>query len=282
LAVVPSAPTITATIISSTQINITITPSSNGGTPITSYKIYVNGSASAPGGTTATTSFTASGLSTGTLYNFSASAINSIGEGSQSTVVSLTIILPGAPTFSSNLWTSASAMTINFNAPAPNGCSPITSYNVYINNNNVGTTTTTSYQATGLAINTAYNITISAVNSIDEGPKSSNYTTTIALPGAPAISSTSAANKTGSFFNLTITPPSSNGGAVITSYNIYNNGAYFASTTSTSYTYNATSDVYTVASVTYNITVRAVTPFGQGSSSANLAVTVYQYVPPSA
>ena len=188
------------------------------------------------------------------------------------------IILPGAPTFSSNLWTSATDMTINFNAPAPNGGGPITSYNVYINNNKVGTTTTTSYQATGLAINTAYNITISAVNSIGEGPKSSNYTTTIALPGAPAISTSSAALKSGSFLYLTITPPSSNGGAVITSYNIYNNGSYFASTTSTSYTYNATAAVSTVASLLYNITVSAVTPFGQGSSSANSAVTVVQYV----
>lgn len=281
LVVVPSAPTITAYAIDGTQIAITITPSSNGGSPITSYKIYVNGSSSAPGGTTATTSFTASGLSIGTSYNFSASAVNSIGEGTKSAVVTTsTVALPGAPTFSSNLWSSSSAMTINFNAPASNGGSGITSYNVYINNNKVGTTGTTSYQATGLSSLQSYNVSFSSVNIAGEGSRSQNYLT--AIPGASDIPTITTSIGTDfpngvyrKYYIVSITPPSYNGGATITSYNIYDNGTYLGSTTTNSYLGDVTS-IAQYMSLTLNITVRAINIFGTSNASANSVV----YFPP--
>jgi len=80
---VPLAPTIgTATRANATSVSVSFTPSSDGGSAITSYQVT-----SSPGGFTATGSsspITVTGLTTGTPYTFTVKATNSIGQSAAS------------------------------------------------------------------------------------------------------------------------------------------------------------------------------------------------------
>jgi hypothetical protein len=272
--IVPNAPTITATAVSSSQINIAITPpASNGGTAITSYKVYRNGVYNE---STTTTSYSATGLSANTPYSFTVSAVNALGEGSQSSAASATTsnIVPNAPTITATA-TSSSQINIAITAPASNGGTAITSYKVYRNGvYNNESTTTTSYSATGLSANTPYSFTVSAVNALGEGAKSSaaSATTSNIVPNAPTITATAVST---SQINIAITAPASNGGTAITSYKVYRNGVYNESTTTTSYYAIGLS-----ASTSYSFTVSDVNALGEGTkSSAASATTTSPTVP---
>src|SRR5207245_887250 len=97
-ATAPSPPTgLTATAVSSSQINLSWTaPGNNGGSAITGYKIE----RSTDGGTTwsiivcstgyTTTTYSDTGLSPSTTYTYRVSAINSVGTSSPSNTTSAT------------------------------------------------------------------------------------------------------------------------------------------------------------------------------------------------
>src|SRR2546430_11010896 len=105
LAVAPSSPTgLTATAVSSSQINLSwAPPADNGGSAITGYKIE----RSTDGGATwtvlvvntgsATTMYSDTGLTHTTTYTYRVSAINSIGTGSPSTNASATTLAAAPP-----------------------------------------------------------------------------------------------------------------------------------------------------------------------------------------
>jgi len=201
LATVPDEPVnITATLITGTEINITITPGSDGGSPITSYNVYINGSLSLPGGSTTTNSYKAIGLSPDTLYNFGVAAVNLFGPSNIKSFTATTIKAPGIPTFTTTVISDTEIdLTIT---PDLNGGSP-TSYNVYINDSLAvpgGSTTTNSYKAIGLSANTSYSFAVSAVNTAGEGIKTA------------VVSSQTFANPAVYYYysNTTITPPNNN------------------------------------------------------------------------
>jgi len=92
---VPNSPTnITVIAVSPTQINIFWNaPSSDGGSPITGYKVEVksgSGSYSILTNTQSTTSYSHTGLTTGTAYTYKVSAINSVGTSAASSEISTT------------------------------------------------------------------------------------------------------------------------------------------------------------------------------------------------
>ncbi|MEK7292633.1 MAG: fibronectin type III domain-containing protein, partial [Actinomycetota bacterium] len=101
---VPGAPTSVAGTAGNTQVSLTWTAPSNGGSAITDYVVE-----SSPDGTTWTVfadgvstaaSATVTGLTNGTAYTFRVSAVNSIGTGAVSTASSAVTprTVPGAPT----------------------------------------------------------------------------------------------------------------------------------------------------------------------------------------
>src|SRR5207249_10902385 len=108
LAVAPSSPTgLTATAMSSSQINLSwAPPTDNGGSAITGYKIErsTDGGSTwttvvANTGSTATT-YSDTGLMRGTAYTYRVSAINSVGMSSPSSTASATTlaVAPSPPT----------------------------------------------------------------------------------------------------------------------------------------------------------------------------------------
>jgi poly(3-hydroxybutyrate) depolymerase len=144
-------------------------------TGASSYNVYRNGTKV---GSPAVTSYTDSGLQSGSTYNYTVKAVAANGvEGdgalTQGTTTGSAPILP-AP--SKLTGTANSATTVILSWSVVTGAQ---SYNVYRNNTKVGNSTGTGYTDSGLTKQTTYSYTVSAVNSAGvEGSKSSAVSVT--------------------------------------------------------------------------------------------------------
>ena len=185
VATVPDAPTLTSATPGNTQATLAWTaPSSNGGSAITGYLIQKS-----PDGTSSWTtadtvgvvlSHTVTGLANDTIQYFRVSAINAVGTGTASNVMSTTPFLPtapGAPTLTTATpgdlsvalaWTAGTA-----------GTSATTGYLVEQSPNGTtgwATVTTTgvvlAYTVTGLANGTIQHFRVSGVNPVGTGTAS--------------------------------------------------------------------------------------------------------------
>lgn len=199
----PGAPTgLSATAISGTQIDLSWTaPASDGGSPITGYKIEretgVGNGWDLIVSDTGSTSTTRSdeGLSQGQEYNYRVSAINAIGTGSPSTAASDTTdaaTAPGAPTSLSAVADSPSSIALSWVAPVSDGGSPITGYKIERESPTGGGfsvlvadtgNSALSYRDDGLSGTTQYNYKVSAINAIGTSSASSASAATTTSPG---------------------------------------------------------------------------------------------------
>jgi hypothetical protein len=154
-------------------------PSDTGGDDIINYKYSTDNGATFTAFSPATTSSPVSitGLTNGTSYNVKLKAVNSIGDGAESSAVTSTPrTTPGAPTSLSATAKNASA-EIAFAAPTNNGGADITNYEYSIDG---GTnyiafspeTITSPVTITELTNETTYNIKLKAVNVAGAGTAS--------------------------------------------------------------------------------------------------------------
>jgi poly(3-hydroxybutyrate) depolymerase len=172
----------------------------------TSYNVYRGG---VKVGSSTTNSYTDSGLTANTTYSYTVTAVNIKGESGQSTAVNATTTnaaVPTAPTglTSSNI-TGVSA-TISWTA-----VTGATSYSVYrtvatgggSNSQPIGTTTTTSYNDTGLQAGTTYNYTVAAANANGVGPQSAALAVTTSATGYSATQTNTITNLySGGYLNV--------------------------------------------------------------------------------
>ena len=265
-----------------------VAPASDGGSPVTGYVItpYI--------GTTAQTAVDVgnvltddvTGLTNGTTYTFTVSAVNTAGTGTPSAASSAVTptTVPGAPTGVSATAGNASA-TVTWVAPASDGGTPVTGYVI---TPYVGTTAQTavdvgnvlSDDVTGLTNGTTYTFTVAATNAAGTGTASaaSAAVTPATLPGAP---STVVATAGGAAASLTWVAPASDGGAAVTHYVIT---PYVGTTAQAPRTTGAvTSFDVTGLTVgtTYTFTVTATNRVGSGpaSSPSNPVTPFTAYVP---
>ena len=278
---VPGAPTSVSATAGNAQATVSWSPpSSNGGSPITSYNIYVynitlGGSPTEIMGVTSPTTIT--GLINGDEYDFQVSAVNTIGEGSQSAPSNMVIpsSVPDAPTNVTAVAGNAQA-TVSWIAPNNEGSS-ITGYTIYIYNittsTAAGSVSASSSPATinGFINGNQYDFTVSATNADGEGPQSlpSNIVTPSTTPGAPTGVSAVATNNQ---ITVSWVPPTSNGGSALTSYNLY---VYNVTTASfveeiTGLSPSSTSTIVTglIDGDSYDFTVSAVNADGEGPQSS--------------
>src|SRR5207244_4649764 len=131
----PTAPQNLQATGGNTQVSLSWqAPSSNGGSPITNYKIYRSSSSGTEGFLTTVgnvTSYTDSGLASGHTYFYKITAVNGIGTSPQSNEASATTFnIPSAP---QNLQATGgtSSVTLSWQAPGNHGGSPITNYKIY-------------------------------------------------------------------------------------------------------------------------------------------------------
>src|SRR5207249_4179092 len=134
----PSAPQNLVATVGNAQVGLTWqAPASNGGSPITNYKVY-RGTTSGGETLVATIgnqlSYSDGGLTNGVTYYYQVSAVNNVGEGPKSNEASATPTAPATPPGAPQglVATAGDAtVTLTWSAPNSNGGSPITNYRIY-------------------------------------------------------------------------------------------------------------------------------------------------------
>jgi len=186
--VAPGQPTgLTATMTSSTSILLSWTAPSNTGVLITGYKIEFKTdtdqwSVLVPN-TGVISSYSITGLTTGTTYTYRVSTINSVGTSNPSNAISIATKSTTIPTALTAVATSPTSILLLWVAPSQNFGQIISGYKIERNlgNNNFDTvvsstgSTTTSYTVTGLTTGKLYTFVVSAVypGGTSSGPSNS-------------------------------------------------------------------------------------------------------------
>jgi len=291
---VPDKPTLTATVISASQVNLSWTTPSNGGSPITGYKIeykiiptpgtysllvQINGNT--------TTTYSHTGLQSDKYYVYHILAINSVGNSEWSAeVIGHTEqpqnIVPNPPTSLTARAVSPTQINLSWTAPTNNGGPPVTGYKI---EEKVGTgsftvivtntgNTNTSYSRTSLTTGTSYTYKVSAINSVgpsttsNEASATPTPTSSITLPSPPTNLSATKVSQTQ--VNLSWNAPSDNGGSAITGYKIeekVGTGSFTVIVANTGNTNTSYSRTGLTAGLTYTYKVSAINSAGTSSPS---------------
>ncbi len=293
-AVVPGAPTGVTAVAGNTSASVSwTTPTSDGGSPITSYTVAANagGRTAVVTGSPPATTATVTGLTNGTPYTFTVTATNAAGTGpaSQSSSAVTPAAVPGAPTDVTAVAGNASA-SVSWTTPTSDGGSAITSYNVtadpggstvVVVNDPLPATTAT---VTGLTNGTGYTFTVTAANAAGTGPTSDPSTPvtpadgTATVPGAPTSVTAAAGNASAA---VSWSAPATDGGSPITSYTVTANpGGRSAVVNGSPPAMSATVQRLTNGTA-YTFTVTAANTAGAGPASAasDPAVTPAAAVP---
>jgi fibronectin type 3 domain-containing protein len=274
---VPGVPTGLTATPGDGQVALSWTaPSNDGGATIDHYVVYQDGVAL--GDRPTATSATITGLTNGQQYSFAVAAHNSAGEGAQTSAVQVTpgaaSTAPGAPT---NLQATAGNgyVTLSWAAPSSDGGSAITGYKVYRGTSSGGETllatigNVLTYTDDSVTNGATYYYTVSASNSVEEGPQSDESSATpvasSTVPSAPLALASAAGNGQAV---LSWTAPSSDGGSTIDYYVIYRNGADAGHITGTSTTVSGL-----INGQQYSFAVAAHNSMGIGPRSTAVTVT---------
>jgi len=178
----PSAPLNLAASAGNTQVTLTWeAPSSDGGTPITGYRIYAGASSSGKSLVAQTgiqLTFVDWGLTNGQPRFYEVAAMNSAGEGAKSNEASATPrTVPGQPTDFKAV-AGNGQVTLSWTAPSEDGGSQVTAYKVYRGTLSGQLTLLATlgdvltYSDTGLTNGQVYYYMTSAVSSFGDGPGS--------------------------------------------------------------------------------------------------------------
>ncbi|MEZ5498976.1 MAG: fibronectin type III domain-containing protein [Steroidobacteraceae bacterium] len=262
----PSIPqNVSATANSSQRIDISWSASTDtGGSGLGGYRVLRNGTQVASVGAS-TTNYSDGGLTPNTTYSYSVIAFDNDGNASSpSSAASATTpgdtTAPPTPGGLSTQTLSTSAIRLSWSSVIDTGGSGLAGYRIYrdgIQINEVGSGQT-SYDDTGLAINSSYSYRIAAFdNAGNASPQSAAVTgTTSADTTAPSVPTGLAGNATSSTsVSLTWNASTDTGGSGLAQYRIYRGGSQLANVPAgtTAYTDNTAQ-----ASTTYAYTVTAV------------------------
>jgi fibronectin type 3 domain-containing protein len=269
------------------HVNLSWSVPYEGGSPITGYTLYW---------TTDNTNFTRidlgnaiiyqhSGLADGQAYQYKVAAVNAIGEGANSSEVSISTWGVPAQVMGIAATPGDQNISLSWDAPSDNGAS-IISYNIYRSLSVAGTyslvdtSTTTGYNNTGLASGIMYHYKVSAVNIIGEGANSSVIS--IATWGVPAQVTGIIATPGPQHISLSWDAPADND-VSITGYNIYRAlsvaGEYNLIGTSTTTEYD---DTGLASGTRFHYKVAAVNTIGESANSTIIsAITWYLPLTPS-
>ncbi len=169
------------------------------------------------------------------------------------TNANLTLADTQAPTVPSGLSSSSVTMTgliVSWAASTDNV--GVTSYRVFRNGSQVGTTANTSYTDTGLTPGTSYSYTVAAIDAAGNvsGQSSALAVGTLADTQAPTVPG-KPTSSTQTMTSVTLAWTGSTDNVAVTSYRVYRNGTQIATPTVTTYTDTGltpgTSYSYTVA-----------------------------------
>jgi Fibronectin type III domain len=184
----PPSPTgLTATPAGSSQVSLSWT--APGGSPS---QYYIDTGTSSQSlvqvGISRTTTYTVTGLDSGTMYYFDVTAafcFEGCSDSAPSSEVSATtnFTVPGAPTGLTATPAGSSQIRLNWTAPAPTAGAPVTGYKVYDGTSSggeslAGSSGATSHTVTGLSSATTYYFEVTAFNSAGESARSTEASAT--------------------------------------------------------------------------------------------------------
>ena len=250
-------------------------PASDGGAPITKYQYGggpVNTFRDVDGGADAR-SVIVDSLTNGTEYGFAVRAVNSMGEGTASSVSATPAIPKPGPV--QNLLASAGdrSVTLRWDAPLSDGGSPITRYEYQRSGGSWATVSggasARSKTVSGLTNGTTYTFSVRAVNAVGNGAASSATATPAPATVPGAVANLLATHGDGQVV-LSWDAPSSDGFSPITRYEYQRSGGSWATVSG-----GASARSKTVSGLTngttYTFSVRAVNAVGNGAASSATA-----------
>ena len=194
LAGLPSAPqTLAATSVAATTLTLTWKlPSSNGGSPITDYKIEVSSNGGStwsaiPHTASNSRAFNVTGLAKGTSYRFRVSTITAIGTSVSTSALSVTTVgnPPPSPTTLKVTATTTTTVTLSWSQAAVVNGSAVRNYTVEYSTNSGSTwtvaskpvSTSKSVTLSGFRTKTTYRFRVKAINDVG----GSGYSNTITV-----------------------------------------------------------------------------------------------------
>jgi len=196
-------------------------PASDGGDPITSYRVIVRLDGRVTNEISLTgTSATITGLTNGSRYEVTVSAINAVGAGDESTSVAVTpATTPDSPRNVQATRDNGGA-TIDWAVPASDGGSTVVSYRIQVwDSSNLAvdtTSTTTTISVRGLTNGKTYRVAVTALNSVGASVASApTYVTPATTPSAPR---SVAAERQNGGISVTWVAPENDGGDPLTPY----------------------------------------------------------------
>ncbi|MFE9426602.1 glycoside hydrolase family 6 protein [Kitasatospora sp. NPDC006697] len=279
----PAGLTVTGTTSSSASLSWTASTDNVG---VTGYNVYRNGTKV---GTSTTTSYTDTGLTAATAYQYTVAAYDAAGNVSTaSSAVTATTASgnsgdttpPSTPAGLTVTGTTSSSASLSWTASTDNV--GVTGYNIYRNGTKVGTSSTTSYTDTGLTAATAYQYTVAAYDAAGNvSTASSAVTATTAsgsTGGAGCTATYTVSNDWGSGFTANVTVTNT-GSTAINSWKVaWSWGGNQQVTNGWNATVAQTGSSVSAVNAAYNGTVAAAgnTSFGfQGTySGSNAAPTL--------
>lgn len=186
----PTAPTsLSSSNITTTEFTLSWTAATDN-VGVTGYDIYRG--TTLIGSTTTATTFNVTGLTANTTYSMTVKAKDGAGNISAAstalnvTTSALDIIAPSVPSALSASSITLSGFTLNWTASSDNVA--VTGYEIFRNGVSIGTSSTTSFNVTGLSSNTTYAMTVRAYDAVN------NYS----AQSSPALNvTTSAGTSTG-------------------------------------------------------------------------------------
>jgi hypothetical protein len=193
----PDAPTSVTPTPGPAQATVSWSAGSDGGSPITGYEVtrYIVGVAQATTSIGVATQTTVTGLTNGTTYTFRVAAKNALGTGAQSahSIAVTPRTTPDAPTNVSATVGGAGQATVSWSAPAFNGGSAITGYDVtsYVAGVAKGKITVGAVAQTtfgGLTNGTTYTFRVAAKNVAGTGAQSTDSNSVV--PAVPKFTLT--------------------------------------------------------------------------------------------
>lgn len=276
----PTVPTnLVATATGTTTIGLTWTASTDPESGIAGYRIFRGGSQV---GQTAQTSFTDTGLSPATEYEYQVRAVNGDGlESGLSNAASATTLDATPPTAPQDLVaTPVGTERIDLGwSPSDDPETGVAEYWVFRDGSQVGTTTQTVFQDDGLAPATEYAYFVVAVNGggLESQPSTTAIASTFDGTG-PSTPSDLTATATGTDRISLAWTASEDPESGIASYTVFRDGAEVATTAETSY-----EDTGLSPATAYEYTVSAVNGEGlQSGLSAPASATTLDGSGPTA
>lgn len=245
---------------------------------ITSYKIYRGGSLLTTLGNVLT--YSDSAISGGTTYSYTVSSVSAVGEGTQSSPVSVLAGVPyNAPTNVSVTIPSPNSAPLSpvitwTASTAGSATGTLTGYEIFRDTVSIGTVgLVTTYTDTVSQSGTFAYILQSTSNHGSSGNSLSVSITTPTVPPAPLNPTSTIPDPDNSPYDVILTyqVPATNGGSAITGYSISRDGNTIGTTNAGTFTFNDTTPSNACTNFDYKI--YTINNVGTGTAYANTVIT---------